>query len=128
MVEEFNASNPIYLQLADRIYRKIIRKELKAGEKLPSVRDMALNSGVNPNTVQRTYGELERMGIVETRRGQGTFVTENEDALVKLRENLKSEQILKFIQNMESMGYTSVEMISGLSEYLELKSEKEGDK
>ena len=76
MSEEFDPSKPIYLQLSERINNQIVRKELSAGEKLPSVREMAIRSGVNPNTVQRTYSELERMGIVETKRGQGTFVTE----------------------------------------------------
>ena len=57
----------------------IVSKELKAGEKLPSVRDMGIKYSVNPNTIQRTYSELEREGILETRRGQGTFVTEQED-------------------------------------------------
>ena len=80
-MDEFNTSKPIYLQLADRINRQIVSKELKAGEKLHSVRDMAIYYNVNPNTIQRTYSELEREGILETRRGQGTFVTEQEDRL-----------------------------------------------
>lgn len=77
MVEEFDTTKPIYIQIMEMINKKIVRNEWKAGEKLPSVREMAVKTGVNPNTIQRTYSELERMGIVETRRGQGTFVTEN---------------------------------------------------
>jgi GntR family transcriptional regulator len=117
-MEEFNASKPIYLQLADRINRQIVSKELKAGEKLPSVRDMGIKYSVNPNTIQRTYSELEREGILETKRGQGTFVTEQEDRLVELRDNLKHEQILLFVQVMQEMGYSSLEMISGLKDHL----------
>jgi len=118
MGEEFNPSKPIYLQLIERISHQIVRKELSAGEKLPSVREMAIQSGVNPNTVQRTYSELERMGIVETRRGQGTFVTEDESILSSLRENLKEQQIIQFINDMREMGYTDQEMVRGLQEYL----------
>lgn len=116
-MDEFNTSKPIYLQLADRIHRLIVSKELKAGEKLQSVRDMALSYNVNPNTVQRTYSELEREGILETRRGQGTFVTNQEDRLTLLRGNLKKEQILTFVQVMQEMGYSSDEIISGLQDH-----------
>ena len=75
--------------MADRINRQIVSKELKAGQKLQSVRDMAISYNVNPNTIQRTYSELERVGILESRRGKGTFVTEQEDRLIQLRGNLK---------------------------------------
>ncbi|MCH1627670.1 GntR family transcriptional regulator [Ferdinandcohnia quinoae] len=111
MGEEFQSSRPIYLQLVDRICGQIIRNERKPGDKLPSVREMALNSGVNPNTVQRTYSELERMMVVETRRGQGTFVTENMDVLNNLREELSVDIIQTFIHNMAEMGFTPQEMI-----------------
>lgn len=117
-MDEFNASKPIYLQLADRINRQIVSKELKAGERLPSVRDMGIKYSVNPNTIQRTYSELEREGILETKRGQGTFVTEQEDRLVQQRENLKHEQIQLFIKVMQEMGYSSREIISGLQDHL----------
>ncbi|MRN52548.1 GntR family transcriptional regulator [Paenibacillus monticola] len=117
-MDEFNASKPIYLQLADRISRQIVSKELKAGEKLPSVRDMGIKYSVNPNTIQRTYSELEREGILETKRGQGTFVTEQEERLVEQRVQLQHEQIQLFVQVMQEMGCSSQEIISGLKDYL----------
>src|SRR3954463_8013463 len=117
-MDDFNTSKPIYLQLAERINRLIVSKELKAGQKLQSVRDMAISYNVNANTVQRTYSELEREGVLETRRGQGTFVTEQEDRLIQLRGNLKMEQIQSFVQVMQEMGYSSYEIISGLQDHL----------
>lgn len=120
-MDEFNTSKPIYLQLADRINRMIVSKELKAGEKLQSVRDMAVSYNVNPNTIQRTYSELEREGTLETRRGQGTFVTEQEDRLIQLRGNLRDEQIRTFVQVMQEMGYSSDEIVSGLQDHLSHK-------
>lgn len=114
MAQQFDSTSPIYLQLADRIIRQILRQELQPGGKLPSVRDMAVQSGVNPNTVQRTYTELERMGVTETRRGQGTFVTENDAALSKMRETMKEERIMSFIRDMQELGFTSDEMLAGL--------------
>lgn len=122
-MEDFNASKPIYLQLADRINRLIVSGELRAGEKLPSVRDMAVAYSVNPNTIQRTYSELEREGILETRRGQGTFVMEQEERLVQLRDHLKQEQILSFVQVMQEMGYSAKEIVIGLQEHLTKSAE-----
>ncbi len=116
MVQEFNSSRPIYLQLADRIIQRIIRGELQPGDKLPSVRETAVDSGVNPNTVQRTYSELERMDVTVTKRGQGTFVTENSEVLEEIRNKLKSEHIEAFIDDMEAIGFTEKEIIDGLSE------------
>jgi GntR family transcriptional regulator len=117
MSEEFRGTKPIYLQLVDRIHRQIIRGELKLGEKLPSVREMAIQSGVNPNTVQRAYSELERMMTVETRRGQGTFVTENEDVLSQLRNEVVLELVRVFTTNMKELGLTIKEMIAAI-EYM----------
>ncbi|SNZ16995.1 DNA-binding transcriptional regulator YhcF, GntR family [Terribacillus aidingensis] len=119
MADTFQSSQPIYLQLADRLNRQIVSGELKPGDKLPSVREMAVSSKVNPNTVQRTYRELEASGIVESRRGQGTFVTENEDILFSTREKLKNDQIENFIQVMHDMGYENEEIQAGLRLYLE---------
>ncbi|WP_034757318.1 GntR family transcriptional regulator [Rossellomorea vietnamensis] len=124
MTEEYTASKSIYLQIADRIIREIVRKELIPGDKLPSVREMAVQSGVNPNTIQRTYSELERMDIVETRRGQGTFVTEKEDVLTILNEKVQEEVIESFIRNMKELGLTKEQMIQGVENYL---SRREGE-
>lgn len=119
MKDDFNRSKPIYMQLAERINRQIIRQEIKAGEKLSSVREMAIQSGVNPNTVQRTYSELERMGIVETRRGQGTFVTEKKETLIQLRETLKLQYLSTFVHDMQAMGFSEAEMVEGLQAYFD---------
>ncbi|MGJ9381619.1 GntR family transcriptional regulator [Salipaludibacillus sp. CF4.18] len=118
MKDSFHSSQPIYRQLADRINRKILRGELKPNDKLPSVRDMAIQSNVNPNTVQRTYRELEGISIVETRRGQGTFVTENKEVLSELREYLKKEEISRFVERMHEMGYNGKEIQFGVTAFL----------
>ncbi|ERI08118.1 GntR family transcriptional regulator [Aneurinibacillus aneurinilyticus] len=122
MGDGFNASQPIYQQLVARLCRQIVRGELKPGEKLPSVREMAVQAGVNPNTVQRVYSEMERMGIVEARRGQGSFVTENTEELERLRVQLKVECIGEFVKDMKEMGFSSAEIIEGIEKYL--KQEK----
>jgi GntR family transcriptional regulator len=114
---EFDTTKPIYMQIMEKINKKIVRNEWKAGDKLPSVREMAVQTGVNPNTIQRTYSELERMGIVETRRGQGTFVTENVEAIEWLREQLKRDIVADFIRNMTELGFTMNDMIASLKDF-----------
>jgi len=66
---------PVYAQLSEQMLGALARGEMGAGDRLPSVRDVAAALEVNPNTVNRAYAELERIGVVETRRGRGTFVS-----------------------------------------------------
>jgi GntR family transcriptional regulator len=122
MVEQFSNTQPIYLQLVQRICRQIVRQEVQPGEKLPSVRDLAVIYGVNPNTVQRVNMELERMKIVESRRGQGIYVTEDSSRLALMREQLKEEQITRFADEMRQLGYSEKEIIAGVKAFLESKS------
>jgi GntR family transcriptional regulator len=119
MADEFNTSQPIYHQLVQRICRQIVRGEVQAGSKLPSVREMALTSNVNPNTVQRVYSELERMDVAVSRRGQGTFVTEDAERLKAMRGQLREEQISSFVGDMREMGFSADEILSGLQEHLQ---------
>ena len=67
---------PIYRQIMDGVRYSVAGGTLSAGDRLPSVRDMATSLGVNPTTIQKAYGELEHLGVIETRRGQGTFVAD----------------------------------------------------
>ncbi len=123
-MDNFHSESPIYAQLIERIYRQIMRNEMKAGDKLLSVREMAIQAGVNPNTIQRTYRELEQQGIVETKRGQGTFITEDEKKLSELRETLKDKYVSTFLKDMSEMGFTDVEILLGLKGYLSITGEK----
>ncbi|WDL98088.1 GntR family transcriptional regulator [Alicyclobacillus sp. ALC3] len=116
MVGEFTSSQPIYLQLVQRLCRQIVRGELSPGEKLPSMRDMAVKVGVNPNTIQRVYTELERITVAETRRGQGTFVTSDEGRLRELRDELMASHVTAFLSNIREMGFTLEEVLRVLQD------------
>lgn len=118
MTAKYESDKPIYLQIMDRISKEIVRGVLKPGNKLPSVRDMAIQSGVNPNTIQRTYSEMERMEIVETRRGQGTFVTEDEGMLMKLKRDLEIKMVEGFVQSMKEIGASEKEIVESVEEFL----------
>ncbi|GAB6178756.1 GntR family transcriptional regulator [Desulfotomaculum defluvii] len=119
MGQDFNTNQPIYLQIVQRLCRQIIRGELGAGDKLPSVRELAVQMGVNPNTVQRVYSELEKLEVAETRRGLGTFITEKESRLQQLRDELMTEQINSFVTDMKEMGFTASEIVEGVRKALE---------
>lgn len=121
MSMEFLPDKPIYQQLVDHIMGEIIRGTLAVGEKLPSVRDYAVLVGVNANTMQRVYRELESLGITETRRGQGSFVTENQARIQELREEMKEQLVQSFIQNVEALGFTTNEMVH----YLQKRGESD---
>ena len=119
---EFNDKMPIYLQIIDLIKMDIVTGKLKSKDKLPSVREMAMNLKVNPNTLQRSYQELERLGIVYTQRGTGTFVGEEKDMVDGLKKEMAKEVIDSFILRMKSLGFTANEIIKSVSnETMEVK-------
>jgi GntR family transcriptional regulator len=107
----FDNSKPIYLQLMDYFFQQICNGSIIPGQKLPSVRETAVEVGVNPNTVQRTYAEMERKGIVEARRGQGSYVTENESIITQLRSEISEQYVSTFIAYMQNNGFTETEII-----------------
>lgn len=108
---EFKAALPIYLQVKMMIKRDIVTGDLQPGSRMPSVRDMALQFTINPNTVSRVYRELEQEGICFTRRGMGTFVTEEKEKVEQLREEMAQELISQFLNGMNQLGISKKEAI-----------------
>lgn len=125
MTEKFDSNQPIYIQIVQKIIRQIVRGDLQPGDKLRSVREMAVDYGVNPNTIQRVNQELERMGIVEARRGQGMFVREEEELLSQLRVELMDGQISQFVSDMRETGFADEEIIAGVQRYLKQNERNE---
>ena len=101
---EFNNNEPIYFQIIELIKKSIATGELKSGDKLPSVREMSASLGVNPNTLQRAYGELERLGVTYTKRGMGSFVSEEKTSPDELQDKMGREIAAKFLKDMKSIG------------------------
>ena len=102
---EFRGDTPIYAQLVDQLRRRIASGDLPPGTRLPSVRELAAEAGVNPNTMQRAMAEMERLGLVFSQRTAGRFVTEDETAIRSLREELAREQIRAFLAVMAQLGF-----------------------
>lgn len=115
-------NRPIYLQLMERIQKDIVSGVYTPGEKLPSVRELALQAAVNPNTMQKALSELERSGIVHSRRTSGRFITEDDAMLKQLKNELASSHIQDFLENMGQLGFSSEEALALLKETI-----KEGE-
>lgn len=112
----FNDSQPIYTQIMNLIKKRIVTGELKGGDKLPSVRELSTELKVNPNTIQRSYQELERENLVFTQRGMGTFVAEDKEIIRNLKNNMASNVVKSFIGDMKSLGFTFDEIIELINE------------
>ena len=109
---DLDNDRPIYLQLMEKIQLDIVAGVYKPGDKLPSVRDLALEAAVNPNTMQKALSELERNGLVHSQRTSGRFITEDENMIQQTKENLAKEQITTFLKKMEQLGFSKEETIS----------------
>jgi len=111
----FRGDLPIYAQLVAQIQRAIVAGIYAPGEKLSSVRDMASEAGVNPNTLQRALQELERQGLVYSQRTAGRYVTEDTGRIEDCRLTLAREQLRDFLGSMESLGYTRADIAALLN-------------
>jgi GntR family transcriptional regulator len=115
----FDETQPIYYQIAQRICAQILRGEIKAGNKLPSVIDAAMHFKVNHNTIQRVYQELIRQGIAVAKRGEGTFVTEDCLTLERLHDDMRQSLLDNFLIEMRRLGYSPAEIVSTLRDYVQ---------
>ena len=121
MTWSFANDRAIYLQIMDELIVKIISGEYPLGSKLPPVRELAADIKVNPNTLQRAFVELENLNIIYTKRTSGRFVTENNEILAELRNNLANTNIDNFFNKMTHLGFTNKEIF----EYLDMRKEEE---
>ena len=102
MVFEFNNNTPIYLQIVEKIRMAIISGELKPGERLPSIRDLAVETKVNPNTMQKAMVELEEQGFIYTERTNGKFVTNDTSLIDYFKQKYAEELTLTYLKNMQN--------------------------
>ena len=107
---EFDPNQPIYLQIIAEIKKRSVRGVYAPGEKLPSVRDMAREMGVNPNTMARAYAELDREGFVFTRRGQGSFVTEKQKTIDAERQKLARKAVARFVAEVGELALSKSQL------------------
>ncbi|WP_054695191.1 GntR family transcriptional regulator [Syntrophomonas palmitatica] len=113
---DFDSAQPIYRQIIDEFKKKMIRGELSAGDRIPSQREYAEYARINPNTVQRAYREMEALKMVETLRGQGTYVSISPEDLEQMREEMARSSIDNFLGDMRALGYDGEEIMKMLRE------------
>ena len=118
-----DSGRPIYLQIVERLELSIVSGQFKPGDKVPSVRELAVEDGVNPNTMQKAMVELERQGLVHSERTSGRFITEDEAMITQVREELAKKQIQEFMERMNKMGFDGEEIVTLLQ-----KTMREGKK
>ena len=106
----FNNSVPIYLQIVSEIKKQIVSGKLIPGERIPSVRELALTYKVNPNTMQKALIELEENGLIKTERTNGKFVTEDENIINKIKNAYADNLTQNYLSEMISLGITKQEI------------------
>ena len=116
---QFSNDKPIYLQLMDVFKVAIVSGELPKGERLESVRDLAVVAKVNPNTMQKALSELERIGLVRTERTSGRFITDDEELILSMKKELAEKEIKSFLEKMKQMGLTKDTVIKLISDFNE---------
>lgn len=112
----FDNERPIYVQLVEKLRIEIISGKIKSGERIPSVRELALTARVNPNTMQKALAELENEGLVYTERTNGKFITDNKELIEKIKKELAKEKVNNYINDMKNIGITYEEAVQYLRE------------
>lgn len=112
------SDRPVFIQIMEKLKRDIVTGIYKPGDKLPSVRDLAGEAAVNPNTMQRAFSELEREGLVYTKRTNGRFITEDMAMISQLKEEMALDAISQFLNSMQQLGFSTQETLTLLKESL----------
>ena len=114
----FDNKKPIYLQIMEKIKLQIVSHTLEPNQQLPTVRELASEAGVNPNTIQRALSDLEREGFVHSKRTTGRFVTEDKELIAQSRKQLSEEELEHFVSSMIHFGYEKEELPGVVGDYI----------
>lgn len=118
-MNNFNTNIPIYIQIIEDVKNRIMNGTLKPNDKVPSVREFALELGVNPNTIQRAFLELERDGYIRTERAVGRYVNDNQKLIDAAKNKLIKENMKEFVERMKLLGLSFEDIQKYLDEYKE---------
>ena len=111
MAWDFSSERPIYSQLIEQIGILIVTGVFLPGNRLPSVRELANQAQVNPNTMQRALSELEEQGLVFSERTSGRFVTQDQERIEAMRKDLAAERIRQFLASMQHLGISRAQAL-----------------
>ncbi len=113
---DINTERPVYIQLIEQIQASIVSGYFKPSDKLPSVRDLAAEASVNPNTMQKALSELERSGLIFSNRTSGRYITSDLDMIKKLKSQSAKSTIIEFLDKMKQLGFEQEEVLSIVTE------------
>jgi len=118
---KFDDKIPIYYQIKNYLYHEMLTGTLNPGDKLPAVRQLALDLTVNVNTVQRALSEMITEGTIESQRGKGNFVTSDSNRLAQLKEQLVMAQLAQVYEQLHALNLSDAEIMASLKRYIEQK-------
>lgn len=119
MAWNLTSDRPIYTQILEKIQTQIIAGIYKPGERLPSVRELAAQASVNPNTMQKAFAELERSGLIQTQRNSGRTVTEDTGMIRQIQTQAALSQVQSFFNTMTELGFNKEEILAFVQEAAE---------
>lgn len=111
MAWKLNSDRPIYAQIIEELQLRIVSGEYRPGQRIPSVRELAAQAEVNPNTMQKALSEMEQKGLLYSQRTSGRFVTEDQNMIEKIKKNLAKEKIIAFVENMRQLGFSNEDIL-----------------
>lgn len=123
-MDQFQSTQPIYLQIMERIKKEIVSEVLLPKQQLPTVRDLALQYQVNPNTVQRALSELERLDLVKSDRTVGRFVSDDLDLIQSLRKQMIMNKVETFVEEIEQLKVSQEESINYVNQAFRERNNK----
>ncbi len=115
-MDQFQLTQPIYLQIMERIKKEIVAEKLLPTQQLPTVRELALQYQVNPNTVQRALSELERLNLVKSDRTIGRFVTDDQSLIQSLKEQMIMDKVNTFVSELDQLKVSQEDSINYLKQ------------
>lgn len=114
----FDERFPIYLQIINQFCRSLVNGDLKPGDRIPSIRDLALLLQVNTNTIQRAYQEMERKQLIFSQRGTGYFVVEDEKMVHTVRDEMVQNATSQYLEEMRALGYEDKQILNELEQQM----------
>jgi GntR family transcriptional regulator len=114
----FDDRSPIYRQIILQFKQAFVRGDIKLGERIPSIREISAFLKVNTNTIQRVYQEMERNGLINSKRGTGYFITEEKNMIEKTRGELAMESQSRFTEEMRALGWKDKEILEQLGLFM----------
>jgi DNA-binding transcriptional regulator YhcF (GntR family) len=114
----FDDKSPIYRQIILQFCQAFVRGDIKPGERIPSIREMSVLLKVNTNTMQRVYQEMERDGLINSKRGTGYYFTEENEMIDKTRRDLALDSLSRFTDEMRAMGFKDMETLEKLESFM----------